>query len=207
MLLIEYAAPFAAFREMAAGPWRPSMPFTPYSTLYGLIHNLAGVQMEQATELRIASAALRWPHAATLYQQLHVMPVGESANHAKPRTKGNKHHITPARRQLLCDLAGICALDAPDLEPRLRQALTTGLSPRRGVPFLGDNNLFLERAQLLTPDERQVHWLVPSGPAGFPLTLWIDQDNSAHTRTAHFRLQKGQANQPPPTAWQLIGPG
>ena len=76
-------APFAAFRRFQAGSYRPSWPVMPPSTAYGLILNLAGIEMrgplntvttgirDGLPRLRIALGLISDPGRSTLYQQLH----------------------------------------------------------------------------------------------------------------------------------------
>ena len=83
-------APFAAFRGFQAGVYRATSPVMPPSTAYGLLLNLAGIEMrgpmngvtteirEGLPKLRIAVGAISTQEISTIYQQLHSYPVGAS---------------------------------------------------------------------------------------------------------------------------------
>jgi CRISPR-associated protein Cas5t len=142
------------------------------------------------------------------------VPVGEVSKKHKPMTKGNKHHIALASRGLLTTFCGVCAVDA---DPTLETLLTTQLdapspklscgSPRYGLPFLGDNNFFLEELSLIKPDPTEVDWLVnEKGPAPFRLTVAVDRAGISNTRQRDFTLQPGPLHSPPPSAWVQVGP-
>ncbi len=260
MILVAYSAPFAVFRDFSAGYFRPSFPFAPPSAVYGLLLNLAGIEMRGelgpgTTEtraglprFRVASAASsaahskhsfavsadqrRMPGRAVLFQQLHTIPVGSSSKERKPLTKGNKHHIAPARRELLTTFRGICAVDATaEFEERLvaqiadPDPLQENGQQRYGVPFLGDNNFFLEELAIAQPDETPVDWLVvssepeeeddllggnssgsPEDTFPFRLTLWADRTGMKGTRDAMFATRPGTLDLIPEEAWVEVGP-
>ena len=260
MILVGYAAPFAVFRDFTAGYFRSSFPFVPPSVIYGLLLNVAGIEMRaelgpgptetraNLPRFRVASAAVKgrvadhsfaqltgertMPGHAVLFQQLHTVPVGSSSKERIPLTKGNKHHIAPARREVLTTLRGVCAVEAPgDLEARIIEGLSQpsdslpGEGPRYGLPFLGDNNFFLEELELVAPRDEAVDWLTlsvprtesdddddyedePSPEDSFPfrLTIWADRTGMRGTKDAMFRKQPGSMRIPPEDAWIEVGP-
>ena len=240
MILVAYAAPFAAFREFTAGFNRPSLPYPPPSAIYGLLLNIAGIESrgeapkgptltrEELPRLRLASALRRpdpglhsfaeqlgnrrRPQPGKLFQHQHTVPVGETSKERKPLTKGNKHHISLASRGILNGLRGVCVVEAETaLEERIARQL---LSPsaqldngktRYGLPFLGDNNLFLEQLEhLINPEEEEVDWLVHD-PHGTHLTISIDREGMARTRSSPFSLLAASLASPPPLAWVELG--
>ncbi len=86
-------APFAAFRYFQAGVYRPSATFMTHSAAYGLLLNIAGIEMrtgldqtttdickERLPNLRIAVGQLAQPEVNQIYQQMHSYPVGESGS-------------------------------------------------------------------------------------------------------------------------------
>lgn len=250
MVGLRYAAPFGVFRDFTAGYFRASFPFAPPSALYGLILNLLGIEMRgplgpDPTGVRaglprfeLASAALgaekrrhsfcsastegALPGKGVLFQQLHALPVGATNKHRIPLTKGNKHHISPGRRQLLWGVRGLCVVRGEEaLESRLREALSETVwelesgATRYGLPFLGDNSFMLE--ELAEADlglQHEVEWLVSSESEDdddmstpFRLTLWADRAGMKTTRTAFFKTQPGLSNRVPNGAWVRVGPG
>src|SRR5437764_1490064 len=111
-------APFAAYRSFQAGVYRTSSPVMPHSAAFGLILNLAGIEMrdtqslyepttrirEDVPRLRIAVGSVKLPEKSSLFQQLHTYPVNESQEgpkNLKPLTKGAKYWIVTARREIL----------------------------------------------------------------------------------------------------------
>ena len=163
-------APFAAFRGFQAGVYRVSAPVMPPSTAYGLVLNLAGIEMRDSTpgvtttiradipRLRIAVGVISQPERASLYQQLHSYPVGASGKELKEKTHGAKFWITPVRRELLVDYDGIIGVETDDesLLDRIKKGIRGELGePRYGLPFLGDNNLLIDRIDVLEALEKE----------------------------------------------------
>lgn len=124
-------APFAAYRGFQAGVYRSTAPVMPPSAAYGLVLNLAGIEMRDPTpnfttlilkdipKLEIAVGVISQPEQSSLYQQLHSYPVGNSGKPKKADTqaekdksleslsKGAKFWISPVRREILIDYVGL----------------------------------------------------------------------------------------------------
>ncbi|MCX5962055.1 MAG: CRISPR-associated protein Cas5 [Cyanobacteria bacterium] len=124
-LWLRIRAPFAAFRGFQAGVYRSTSPIMPPSAAFGLVLNLAGIEMRDSKpgvmtlirqDLPCLKLAIGRPYqelangdmipetdseVCTLYQQLHSYPVGNSGKELKERTHGAKFWITPVRRELL----------------------------------------------------------------------------------------------------------
>jgi CRISPR-associated protein Cas5t len=214
-------APFAAFRGFQAGVYRATSPVMPPSTAYGLILNLAGVEMRGpmngvTTEiryglprLRIAVGAISTPELSTIYQQLHSYPVGASGKELSTWTHGAKFWITPVRRELLVGYDGMIGVQSEDggLLELARKGLRGELdSPRYGLPFAGDNNLLIDRIEFLD-EPLPVHWYARIRPDAPPskgscrLTVGINRtDNSRTTSLLCAPLAESQSR-PPETAW------
>lgn len=96
-------APFAAYRYFQAGNYRVTMPTMPNSAAYGLVLNLAGIEMRTALDqkttvikpsaedfrsgqgrlhfrLAISVGEVTPASKDTIYQQLHTYPVGDSSS-------------------------------------------------------------------------------------------------------------------------------
>ena len=215
-------APFAAFRGFQAGVYRASAPVMPPSTAYGLVLNLAGIEMRDSTpgvtttiradipRLRIAVGVISQPERASLYQQLHSYPVGASGKELKEKTHGAKFWITPVRRELLVDYDGIIGVETDDesLLDRIKKGIRGELGePRYGLPFLGDNNLLIDRIDVLEALEKETYWYARMMPDDAPrkgscrLTVGINRtDNS---RTTSFLYAPLNSILPPESAWTL----
>ena len=213
-------APFAAFRGFQAGVYRASAPVMPPSTAYGLVLNLAGIEMRDSTpgvtttiradipRLRIAVGVISQPERASLYQQLHSYPVGASGKELKEKTHGAKFWITPVRRELLVDYDGIIGVETDDesLLNRIKKGIRGELGePRYGLPFLGDNNLLIDRIDVLEALEKETYWYARMMPDDAPrkgscrLTVGINRtDNS---RTTSFLYAPLNSILPPESAW------
>lgn len=181
-------APFAAFRGFQAGVYRSTAPVMPPSAAYGLVLNLAGIEMRdysnpKTTEilkdlpsLRIAIGVERTPEKSSTYQQLHSYPVGNSGKELAALTKGAKFWITPVRREMLIDYVGIIGVQTDD--ETLREKVEKGLRGeidefRYGLPFAGDNNFLFDKIEIFDDDEtllksleaenssRKIIWYVP----------------------------------------------
>lgn len=219
-------APFGAFRPMMAGSFRATAGFITPSAAYGLLLNVAGIEMRhddgrQPMTLiqkglpmaRLAIGALRFPTLHTVYQQLHNYPVGSSAKQHAPATRGTKYNIAPARRAILSDISGYIAMDGND---ELEQAVVGGLAgdgpPRYGVPFLGENNFLLDRLEPVE-DTEATYWFeqIDEHARGgirdhvTRMTVYIDRYDMSQTRSALFAPAREPTREIPATAWVEVG--
>jgi CRISPR-associated protein Cas5t len=180
MLTLYLQAPFAACRTFTAGWYRPTAGFLTPSAAYGLILNVAAIEMRLREEdeghdgktpasltrtglprVRLALGVpagageeVRVPAVQTIYQQLHNYPVGSDAGMPAELAKGNKNNITPVRREILCGVRALVCLDASSgLEERVKAGMRGELNrDRYGLPFLGDNQFLLDRLEeILSP--------------------------------------------------------
>lgn len=221
-------APFAAYRWMQAGVWRSTSPVMPHSAAWGLVLNLAGIETrgdksgvttlirEDAPKLQIAIGEMdhggvrTQAERASLYQQLHTYPVGNSGAELADRTFGAKYWIVPARREYLVDLDCVVGIQADAavvnaIEQGIRGA---GTSPRYGLPFAGDNNLLIDTIDVLSgpPAAWWYEALSEDSPAAegsCRLTVSIDRTDSSKTVTRLF-APMGPLESPPSSAWQWV---
>ena len=153
-----------------------------------------------------------FPQVHTVYQQLHNYPVGASGKERAEDCKGNKYNITPVRREFLSDLRAVVGIDAEmEVIDRVRQGLN-GEFPRYGVPFLGDNNFLLDRAEL-RDNPGPAYWFTPVTEAGsgpkprtVRLTVNIDRADLSRTTSQLFAPSDHATAEPPESAWTLMGP-
>lgn len=217
-------APFAAFRSFQAGVYRTTSPVMPPSTAYGLVLNLAGVEMrgpltDWVTEiradlpkLRIAVGSLAPAERCSLYQQLHSYPVGASGKELSARTHGAKFWITPVRRELLVNYDGMIGVQTADGEllERMRSG-TRGASEsaRYGLPFAGDNNLLIDRLDFLATPPPGVCWyarMLPDDPprkGSCRLTVGINRKDNSRT-TSFLYAPCAASVAPPDKAWVWV---
>ena len=214
-------APFAAFRAFQAGVYRPTSPVMPPSAAMGLILNLAGIEMRDPTpgpttliredipRLCLAVGTVTPGEVATLYQQLHSYPVGNSGKDLKPRTKGAKYWITPVRRELMANFEVMVGVRDPDpvLVERLQRGLTGTLDyPRYGLPFAGDNNFLFDRIEVLSAPH-PAHWygrLEPGDPprrGSCRLTVGINRANNSKTTSFLYAPIEEPTTEPPESSW------
>lgn len=228
MLCLYVQAPFAVFRNFSAGSFRPTASFITPSAAYGLLLNLAGVEMRQPDDgksvmtlirqdlpkVRLALGALAFPQEHSLFQQLHNYPVGSSAKERKALTMGNKYNIVPARRAVLSDLkAYICVDGHAELESQVVEGLA-GKRPRAyGLPFLGDNNFLPDKLEVVT-DHQPAYWYEmlteEASDAGLQervtrLTITIDRADMAQTRSQLFVPTRKPQREIPAAAWVDVG--
>ena len=226
-------ARFASFRNFQAGVYRASAPVIPPSTAYGLIMNIAGIEIrdnsdevitqirQNIPELEIAIGLVtpvsaetgmpQFPESATLYQQLHSYPVGNSGEKTlKPKTKGAKYWIVPVRRELIVGFDGIIGLRSEDAT--LFQQIDAGLQGRLpklryGLPFLGDNNQLIDRIEWMMDPPSETSWYVPmkaeegSKRGSCRLTISIDRSNNSRTTSQLFAPNDVLSSEPPLDAW------
>ncbi|MCL5405613.1 MAG: type I-MYXAN CRISPR-associated protein Cas5/Cmx5/DevS [Deltaproteobacteria bacterium] len=227
MIFLELQAPFGVFRPFTCGTYRPTAAFITPSAAYGLLLNVAGIEMRHADggspvtkiasslpRMRLSLAALDMPGPVrqSLFQQLHTYPVGGTGKEHAARAMGRKCHIVPVRREFLSNVRAYIGVDAtPGLEESILAGLS-GKSPRRyGLPFLGDNNFLIDR---LEPVEKPkpAYWLekIGDGKEGMRgqvmrLTITIDRTDSSKSRSALFATSREKKAAPPPESWIEIG--
>jgi CRISPR-associated protein Cas5t len=215
-------APFAAFRGFQAGVYRATSLVMPPSTAYGLLLNLAGIEMRGpmnnvTTEirpglprLRIAVGLASKPELSSLYQQLHSYPVGASGKELSQRTHGAKFWIIPVRREILVDYDGMIGVQTAnsDILTQLKKGLYGELDAiRYGLPFAGDNNLLIDRIDLVDEPPAATIWYAqmlsedPPRKGSCRLNVSINRtDNSKTTSLLFAPLSEGQ-RLPPEIAW------
>jgi len=168
-----------------------------------------------------------FPRMQSVYQQLHNYSVGKgnkvddpdnlgkkeySGNIAARRAHGTKPNITPVRREFLSDLRVVVGIDAEaDTLDRVRRGLA-GEFPRYGVPFLGDNNYLLDRAEL-RDEPSFAYWFTPvtnsdagPKPRTSRLTVNIDRADLSRTTSKLFAPDGEATDRPPESAWTSVGP-
>ena len=146
--------------------------------------------------VEIALGAFRIPGQHTIFQQLHNYPVGNSGAERASNTKGSKYNVVPARRAFLSDIdAYLCAQGDENLEQRVRDGLA-GKHGRYGLPFLGDNNFLLDRAEVIDETKLEpAYWYVrlelgddrPLSEDVARLTVTIDRADMSRTNSPLFR--------------------
>jgi CRISPR-associated protein Cas5t len=221
-LWLRIRAPFAAFRGFQAGVYRSTSPVMPPSAAFGLILNLASIEMRDSTPgvttlirsdlpcLKLAIGILPDTESeiCTLYQQLHSYPVGASGKELKTRTHGAKFWITPVRRELLVNLDMVLGVQAErELLELVKQGLRGNLQePRYGLPFAGDNNFLFDQIDILN-ELPPVLWYVKMQPDDLPmrnsyrLTVGIDRADNSKTNSYLFAPINAPSTEPPHNAW------
>lgn len=220
-LWIRIRAPFAAFRYFQAGVYRATSPIIPHSAAWGLVLNLAGIEIRTnqenpiteidpaAPKLMIAIGSVRHAERNTLYQQLHSYPVGNSGKDFAPRTKGTKYWIAPVKREILTDLDAMIGVRSENQEllSKVVEGLKGSLSLRRyGLPFAGDNNLLFDRIDIVDFAEPSF-WYVPVTEDQLPckdscrLSVKIDRLDSSKSVAMLFAPERTKSQHPPEEAW------
>lgn len=221
-MCLRVRAPFAAFRWFQAGVYRATSPVIPPSSAYGLLLNLAAIEMRQdvagpitlirtdAPALRIAIGLVTPGERCSLYQQLHTYPVGNSGAGFKARTHGAKYWIAPVRREVLVGLDCIIGVQSAndDLFDRVRKGVKGELEINRyGLPFAGDNNFLIDRIQEVTEPPEGTAWYARMQPDDPPrkgscrLTVGIDRADNSRTTSFLFAPVGTSSSEPPDLAW------
>lgn len=221
-LWLRVRAPFAAFRGFQAGVYRATSPVMPPSTAYGLVLNLAGIEMRAPTpgpttlirddvpKLRIAIGVVSSAERGSLYQQLHSYPVGNSGKELAARTHGAKYWIVPVRRELLVGFDAIIGVQSEedDLFDRIQRGLRGGLNePRYGLPFAGDNNFLFDRIDVVEDPSAATHWYARIQPNDPPrkgscrLTVGINRTDNSKTSSFLYAPSEEASPSPSDTAW------
>jgi len=215
-------APFAAFRPFQSGSYRSTTPVPSFSTVYGLLLNLAGIEQRAELDspvtliksktklpiLGIAIGQIKPSSVALVNQQLHNYPVGQSGKELAKKTFGSKYWIAPVRREVLVDLDIIIGVKAdPELWKKIYQGLNGELPIQRyGLPFAGDNNFLFDDIQILDKPDDLARWYCPLEADTRPnqgacrLTVWIDRENNTQTQIQVFSPSEFML-EPSDSAW------
>ena len=102
-LWLHIRAPFTSFSTIRTGTYRDTMPIMPPSAAYGLILNLAGIEMRGSLRKSITPIRSNLPHIklvfgrvagsnskiSVLLQNFHSYPIGQTGKERKAKTHGN----------------------------------------------------------------------------------------------------------------------
>lgn len=216
-------APFGAFRWLQAGVYRASSPTIPPSAAWGLVLNLAGIETRDKAptaitlrksdvpQFQVAIGEVREPQVNSLYQQLHGYPVGNSGKELAALAHGSKFWIVPVRREILTDIDLVVGVRDDDgtLESMVRNGLS-GQNARYGLPFLGDNNFLIDRVEVLS-EPPIASWFchieddrIEPVRNTCRLTIDIDREDSAKTKSDIFYRTNDRSSVPPESAWTWV---
>jgi CRISPR-associated protein Cas5t len=221
-LWLHVHAPFATYSTLRAGTYRDTMPIMPPSAAYGLILNLAGIEMRGNSQqpitpiradlpplkLAFGKVAGTFSEVSVLLQQMHNYPVGSTGKEHKPKTHGSKHGIEPTYRETIVNLDMMLGVVADStLINRIKQGLTgTDDRPRYGFPFAGDSTYLFDRIDCLE-EPLPAHWFVPIDsnlqlePGAVSLTVEIDRLSPSKTKSLLFAATKDSLTFLPDRAW------
>lgn len=220
---LKISAPFAAFRGFQAGVYRSTAPVIPPSAAYGLVLNLAGIEMRdysnpKTTEirkdiqnLRLAIGVVQKPEQSSMYQQLHGYRVGMDSKTKmyKALTKGAKYQIVPVRRELLINYIGIVGVQTNDkiLLNKVEKGLRGELKRNYGLPFAGDNNFLFDKIEVVDNPPEGVIWYVKHHPddkqvrGSCRLYIGINRTDNSKTTTDVFVPKENLSIPLPDNAW------
>jgi CRISPR-associated protein Cas5t len=214
-------APFAAFRGFQAGVYRSTAPVMPPSAAYGLVLNLAGIEMRDYTNpktteilkdlpiLKLAIGVKKTIDKSSVYQQLHSYPVGNSGKELAPLTKGAKFWITPVRREMLIDYVGVIGVKTNDetLQEKVKKGLRGEIEREYGLPFAGDNNFLFDKIEISDKPSEDVIWYVRYQPddkqvkGSCRLYISINRTDNSKTTSAIFVPKENLDLPLPENAW------
>lgn len=227
MLVLRLDAPFGVFRTFTAGSFRPTASFITPSAAYGLLLNIAGIEMRHddgksvATLIRpkglpavdIALGARgELPRQQSMFQQLHNYPVGNSGKEHKAAAKGSKYNITPARRAFLSGIhAYIAVRGEEELEGQIIKGLAGETARTYGLPFIGDNSFLPDRLEAVEEPEA-ARWYIPVAAEDEDevreditrLTISVDRISMHNTRSSLFAPQQVPSAEIPERAWVRV---
>jgi CRISPR-associated protein Cas5t len=221
-LWLHVRAPFATYSTLRAGTYRDTMPIMPPSAAYGLILNLAGIEMrgnpnQPITPIRADLPPLKlafgrvagtFSEVSVLLQHMHNYPVGSTGKEHKPKTHGSKHGIEPTCRETIVNLDMMLGIIAdPVLISRVKQGLTGEDDlPRYGFPFAGDNSYLFDRIDCMD-EPLPSHWFVAIDSnlqletGAVSLTVEIDRLSPSKTKSLLFAATKDSLTSLPDHAW------
>lgn len=215
---IRVKAPFGAFRPLFSGGMgsiRPTTPVISPSSAWGLLHNIAGQDQRgdlsrvqtpliPKWDMLIAVGMVGSPSVESLFQQIHVVKGSATAEEREQFPHGQKFSITPVHREFLVDVELILGVMAEDeFVDLLRGGIRGEHDDRYGLPFLGDNNYFLEVLEEIPEPPSSTTWYVPSPGnewvhGAVQLSIWAGR-GVWEAKSAVF--VPNQAPLPPEKAW------
>lgn len=228
-MFLHFKAPFGAFRPFQSMEMLSSAVFLTHSAAYGLLLGLAGIDRDRKEDflgVRIAIGMLRMedkqdkprePRRGRVFQQLHRIPQGDDKKKRaveKERAKGSKsERIGVYWREVLIDLEGYIGLDDKGLnDKRLESLVEQGINDPQsfnyywGLPFMGDNNFFLERLEIV-PKPEGCLWFSPLNPQRmgqedhyYYLSVWTDYAHENNRSNAGLFSLTNDLD----AAWQTI---
>ncbi|MGK7935960.1 MAG: CRISPR-associated protein Cas5 [Xenococcaceae cyanobacterium] len=221
-LWLHVRAPFASFSSLRTGTYRDTMPIMPPSAAYGLILNLAGIEMRGSLKKSITPIRSNLPtiklafgrvagnnsEISVLLQNMHSYPIGQTGKERKAKTHGNKYWIEPTYREIIVNLDMMLGVQADsELIFHICQGLN-GECARAfyGFPFAGDNNFLFDRIDCLEKP-LPTHWFVQVNsnlelePGAINLTVEIDRNNPSQTKSLLFSATKNAMTFIPDGEW------
>ena len=217
MRFVHFKAPFAAFRFFQAVEMAVTADFMTHSAAYGLLLGLAGIprnEKENYLGVRVALGMKgeKLPVRGRVYQQLHWVK-GEGSKAGLERTKGMKPEIRPYVREFLHGIEGCIGLECA-AKPEFEQLVEDGVNQpvkldNWGLPFMGDNNFFIERLTV-TKAPSACRWfspyeggLLPPGERLHYLSVWTDYKLNSRSGSFPFILSE-VSEKPSDEAWVEI---
>jgi CRISPR-associated protein Cas5t len=221
-LWLHVRAPFATYSTLRAGTYRDTMPIMPPSAAYGLILNLAGIEMRGNSQQPITPIRAELPplklafgriagtssDISILLQHMHNYPVGSTGKEHKTKTHGSKYGIEPTYRETIVNLDMMLGIIADStLISRVKQGLAGGDDrPRYGFPFAGDNSYLFDRIDSMD-EPLPCHWFVSIEsnlelePGAVSLTVEIDRHAPSKTKSLLFSATKDSLTSLPDRDW------
>jgi CRISPR-associated protein Cas5t len=204
MLYIYFRAPFAAFRPFRNVELSPTAEFLTHSAAFGILLGLAGIERnlkKKYVGAHISIGCLRMP---TVERSLQLLIQGKRKFEIE---KGGNFKLRPFVREVLCGIEGYIGLEHTELEQLVKQGIDAPTTlDYWGIPFMGDNNFFIERLDLKGNPE-PCQWLCEvgedlhiQGQKLFYLSVWTDYVNSEKSDSRLFYLGE-KTNSPPQSAW------
>jgi len=226
MLTLYLQAPFASFRPFSAGSFRPTASFISPSSAYGLLLNVAGIEMRHddgksvmtliksgLPEFNMAIGAIEFPRQQRMFCQYHNYPVGNTGKEHAQNTKGNKYNISPVRKSFLSGIKAYICIDGNDeLEKQITEGLRGNSARKYGLPFLGDNSYLIDRLEPVE-NRKPAYWFEMVGKDDEQefrsnvtrLTVTIDRADMSKTRSFLFAPSPTPSDNIPEKAWVKVG--
>lgn len=221
-LWLNVRAPFASFSSLRSGTYRDTMPIMPPSAAYGLILNLAGIEMRGSLKetitpirsdlpfLKLAFGRVAGSNSeiSVLLQNMHSYPIGKTGAERKAKAQGTKYWIEPTYREIIVNLNMMLGIQADsELIFRIRQGLNDECGrPCYGFPFAGDNNFLFDRIDCLD-QPLPTHWFVRANSnlelesGAVNLTVEINRQNPSQTKSLLFSATKNVMSFLPESEW------
>lgn len=219
-LILHIKAPCGVSRQLSTENHRGTYPILSHTTLYGLLCNLAGVEMREYDSivgnmvikdnlptLGIRIGYVKIPMQSRLFEHtLKLMKNAELKNGLGETRRVCRQFIKPKRSDYLVDLdfyvEVLCDIDLINRMKRYLSGINVDPikgtdTTRYGLPFIGSNSCTIQSIDVVDVYPDQLFWVNRMSVStqkehllGVSMPVWIDRRNPNNTKYQQFSVMR-----------------